>query len=38
VTGKVTNVLATGELVLQTEQGIVEVSSGDVLQVRPTLP
>ena len=30
--------LKTGELLLDTEHGKIEITSGDVLQVRPTLP
>jgi BirA family biotin operon repressor/biotin-[acetyl-CoA-carboxylase] ligase len=38
VTGKAVAVLKSGELLLDTEDGRIEVASGDVLQVRPTLP
>jgi BirA family biotin operon repressor/biotin-[acetyl-CoA-carboxylase] ligase len=38
VTGKAVAVLKSGELLLDTEDGRIEVTSGDVLQVRPTLP
>lgn len=38
VTGKAVAVLKSGELLLDTEDGQIEVTSGDVLQVRPTLP
>ena len=36
VTGIATSVLKSGELLLDTEEGLVEITSGDVLQVRPT--
>ena len=36
VTGIATNVLKSGELLLDTKEGVVEITSGDVLQVRPT--
>jgi BirA family biotin operon repressor/biotin-[acetyl-CoA-carboxylase] ligase len=36
VTGNVTAVLKSGELQLDTEDGRIAISSGDVLQVRPT--
>lgn len=36
VTGIATNVLKSGELLLDTEEGVVEITSGDVLQVRLT--
>lgn len=36
VTGIATNVLNSGELLLDTEDGVVEITSGDVRQVRPT--
>ena len=35
-TGRAVNVLESGELLLDTEEGLVEITSGDVLQVRPT--
>ena len=36
VTGIATNVLKSGELLLDTKEGVVEITSGDVLQVRLT--
>lgn len=36
VTGMVISVLESGELVLDSESGLIEITSGDVLQVRPT--
>jgi BirA family biotin operon repressor/biotin-[acetyl-CoA-carboxylase] ligase len=38
ITGNAVAVLKTGELLLNTEHGKIEITSGDVLQVRPTLP
>jgi BirA family biotin operon repressor/biotin-[acetyl-CoA-carboxylase] ligase len=38
VTGIAVAVLKSGELLLDTEHGQIEITSGDVLQVRPTLP
>ncbi|NBO34916.1 MAG: biotin--[acetyl-CoA-carboxylase] ligase [Actinobacteria bacterium] len=38
ITGIAMNVLESGELILETNDGLVEISSGDVIQVRPTLP
>ena len=38
VTGMATSVLKSGELLLDTEHGQIEITSGDVMQVRPTLP
>ena len=38
VTGKAVNVLESGELLLETETGQIEITSGDVLQVRPSQP
>jgi BirA family biotin operon repressor/biotin-[acetyl-CoA-carboxylase] ligase len=38
VTGIAINVLDSGELLLETSNGLIEVSSGDVLQVRPSAP
>jgi biotin-(acetyl-CoA carboxylase) ligase len=38
VTGKAVNVLESGELLLDTETGPIEITSGDVLQVRPSQP
>ena len=37
VTGMAINVLESGELVLDTESGLIEITSGDVLQVRPVI-
>jgi len=37
VTGIAVSVLKSGELLLDTEDGQIEITSGDVLQVRPTL-
>ncbi len=36
VTGLAINVLESGELLLDTEMGLIEITSGDVLQVRPS--
>ena len=36
--GLAVNVLESGELLLDTENGPIEITSGDVLQVRPTKP
>lgn len=36
VIGKAVNVLESGELLLETELGLVEITSGDVVQVRPS--
>jgi BirA family biotin operon repressor/biotin-[acetyl-CoA-carboxylase] ligase len=38
VTGIAINVLESGELLLDTDEGVIEITSGDVLQVRPSLP
>ena len=38
VTGYAIAVMKSGELLLDTEDGQIEITSGDVLQVRPTLP
>ena len=38
VTGKAVNVLESGALLLDTETGPIEITSGDVLQVRPSQP
>jgi len=38
VTGTAINVLESGELLLETDSGLVEITSGDVLQVRPSQP
>jgi BirA family biotin operon repressor/biotin-[acetyl-CoA-carboxylase] ligase len=38
VTGNAVAVLKSGELLLDTENGPIEITSGDVLQVRPSLP
>ena len=38
ITGIAVNVLESGELLLDTDDGLIEITSGDVLQVRPTLP
>lgn len=38
VTGLAINVLESGELLLDTEMGLIEITSGDVLQVRPSQP
>ena len=38
VTGIAAAVLKSGELLLDTDEGLIEITSGDVLQVRPTLP
>jgi BirA family biotin operon repressor/biotin-[acetyl-CoA-carboxylase] ligase len=37
VTGFATAVLKSGELLLDTEDGLIEITSGDVLKVRPTV-
>jgi BirA family biotin operon repressor/biotin-[acetyl-CoA-carboxylase] ligase len=37
ITGNAVAVLKSGELLLDTEQGQIEITSGDVLKVRPTL-
>jgi BirA family biotin operon repressor/biotin-[acetyl-CoA-carboxylase] ligase len=37
VSGIATAVLNSGELQLNTEDGLIEITSGDVLQVRPTV-
>jgi biotin-(acetyl-CoA carboxylase) ligase len=37
VTGVAVAVMKSGELLLDTEDGQIEITSGDVLQVRPTL-
>ena len=37
ITGLALNVLQSGELLLETDNGLVEITSGDVIQVRPTL-
>jgi biotin-(acetyl-CoA carboxylase) ligase len=37
VTGFATAVLKSGELLLDSEDGLIEITSGDVLQVRPTV-
>jgi biotin-(acetyl-CoA carboxylase) ligase len=38
VTGIATAVMKSGELQLDTEEGLIVITSGDVLQVRPTAP
>jgi BirA family biotin operon repressor/biotin-[acetyl-CoA-carboxylase] ligase len=38
VTGIAINVLKSGELLLDTQDGLIEITSGDVLKVRPALP
>jgi biotin-(acetyl-CoA carboxylase) ligase len=38
VTGTAINVLESGELLLETDSGLIEITSGDVLQVRPSQP
>ena len=38
VTGIAINVLKSGELLVDSKDGLIEITSGDVLQVRPTLP
>jgi biotin-(acetyl-CoA carboxylase) ligase len=37
VTGNAIAVLKSGELLLDTDDGRIEITSGDVLQVRPTI-
>lgn len=37
ITGMAINVMKSGELLLETTNGLIEITSGDVLQVRPTL-
>jgi BirA family biotin operon repressor/biotin-[acetyl-CoA-carboxylase] ligase len=38
VTGTAIKVLESGELLLETDGGLVDITSGDVLQVRPSQP
>lgn len=38
ITGIALNVMDSGELLLDTKDGLIEITSGDVMQVRPTLP
>ncbi len=38
VTGLAINILKSGELLVDSKDGLIEITSGDVLQVRPTLP
>jgi len=38
VTGVAISVLESGELLLDTDDGLIEITSGDVLQVRPSQP